>query len=167
MLCAVYKSRKKAETYLFIERREDFSRVPEALMSTFGRPELVLMTKLDPAKPLGIASTEAGDGSLAEPGLLPAGASATGKSAGAAQGTIKGRPLMQGRPVLLLLGALLSASAQAGADFDHYVTSLKQQALAAGIQPATVTATFADIRLIEAAMKHDKNQPEFKLTLDS
>ena len=55
MLCAVYKSRKKAETYLFIERREDFSRVPEALMSTFGRPELVLMTKLDPAKPLGLA----------------------------------------------------------------------------------------------------------------
>ncbi|MDX7892144.1 YcgL domain-containing protein [Aeromonas caviae] len=58
MLCAVYKSRKKAETYLFIERREDFSRVPEVLMSTFGRPELVLMTKLDPAKPLGLASTE-------------------------------------------------------------------------------------------------------------
>ena len=55
MLCAVYKSRKKVETYLFIERREDFSRVPEALMSTFGRPELVLMTKLDPAKPLGLA----------------------------------------------------------------------------------------------------------------
>ncbi|SIP93358.1 YcgL domain-containing protein [Aeromonas hydrophila] len=25
-------------------------------MSAFGRPELVLMTKLDPAKPLGIAS---------------------------------------------------------------------------------------------------------------
>lgn len=74
---------------------------------------------------------------------------------------------MQGRPVLLLLGALLSASAQAGADFDHYVTSLKQQALAAGIQPATVTAAFVDIRLIEAAIKHDKNQPEFKLTLDS
>ncbi|WP_438834455.1 YcgL domain-containing protein [Aeromonas oralensis] len=57
MLCAVYKSRKKAETYLFVERREDFSRVPEVLMSAFGRPELVLMTKLDPAKPLGIAST--------------------------------------------------------------------------------------------------------------
>lgn len=56
MLCAVYKSRKKAETYLFVERREDFSRVPEALMTTFGRPELVLMTKLDPAKPLGLAN---------------------------------------------------------------------------------------------------------------
>ncbi|WP_279605597.1 YcgL domain-containing protein [Aeromonas caviae] len=32
--------------------------VHEVLMSTFGRPELVLMTKLDPAKPLGLASTE-------------------------------------------------------------------------------------------------------------
>ncbi|PJG58501.1 YcgL domain-containing protein [Aeromonas cavernicola] len=55
MLCAVYKSRKKAETYLFVERREDFSRVPEILMTTFGRPELVLMTKLDLTKPLGLA----------------------------------------------------------------------------------------------------------------
>ncbi|MGL6337333.1 YcgL domain-containing protein [Aeromonas jandaei] len=55
MLCAVYKSRKKAETYLFVERREDFSRVPAPLMAVFGRPELVLMTKLDPAKPLGLA----------------------------------------------------------------------------------------------------------------
>lgn len=55
MLCAVYKSRKKAETYLFVEKREDFSRVPAPLMAVFGRPELVLMTKLDPAKPLGLA----------------------------------------------------------------------------------------------------------------
>ena len=67
MLCAVYKSRKKAETYLFIERREDFSRVPEALMSTFGRPELVLMTKLDPAKPLGLASTSGESTAWASP----------------------------------------------------------------------------------------------------
>lgn len=74
---------------------------------------------------------------------------------------------MQGRLALLLLSALLSAPLEASVDFDHYVTSLKQQALAAGIQPATVTAAFADIRLIEAAIKHDKNQPEFKLTLDS
>ncbi|WP_429146090.1 lytic murein transglycosylase, partial [Aeromonas rivipollensis] len=71
---------------------------------------------------------------------------------------------MQGRLALLLLSALLSAPLEASVDFDHYVTSLKQQALAAGIQPATVTAAFADIRLIEAAIKHDKNQPEFKLT---
>ncbi|MFM4940623.1 YcgL domain-containing protein [Aeromonas enteropelogenes] len=69
MLCAVYKSRKKAETYLFVERREDFSRVPEALMTTFGRPELVLMTKLDPAKPLGLANVSKVMAALATQGF--------------------------------------------------------------------------------------------------
>ena len=56
MLCAVYKSRKKADTYLFVEKRDDFSRVPAPLMQTFGTPQLVLRTKLTPGKPLGIAS---------------------------------------------------------------------------------------------------------------
>ncbi|WP_259268681.1 YcgL domain-containing protein [Aeromonas sp. BIGb0405] len=56
MLCAVYKSRKKADTYLFVEKRDDFSRVPAPLMQTFGTPQLVLMTKLAPGKPLGMAS---------------------------------------------------------------------------------------------------------------
>ncbi len=55
MLCAVYKSRKKADTYLFIERRDDFSRVPEILLTTFGPPQLVMVTKLNPAKPLGMS----------------------------------------------------------------------------------------------------------------
>ncbi|MEW7867088.1 YcgL domain-containing protein [Aeromonas diversa] len=58
MLCAVYKSRKKADTYLFIERRDDFSRVPDALRQTFGPGQLVMVTKLDPAKPLGISDVE-------------------------------------------------------------------------------------------------------------
>ncbi|WP_429081351.1 YcgL domain-containing protein [Aeromonas bivalvium] len=56
MLCAVYKSRKKADTYLFVEKRDDFSRVPSPLMQTFGTPQLVLMTRLTPDKPLGMAS---------------------------------------------------------------------------------------------------------------
>lgn len=55
MLCAVYKSRKKADTYLFIERRDDFSRVPEILLTTFGPPLLVMVTKLNPARPLGMS----------------------------------------------------------------------------------------------------------------
>ncbi|WP_348686164.1 lytic murein transglycosylase [Aeromonas bestiarum] len=74
---------------------------------------------------------------------------------------------MKGRLALLLLSGLLSAPLQASPDFDTYVTGLKQQALAAGIKPETVAAAFADIRVIEPAIKHDKNQPEFKLTLDS
>ncbi|MGL5031662.1 MAG: YcgL domain-containing protein [Aeromonas sp.] len=55
MLCAVYKSHKKAQTYLFVEKRDDFSRVPAPLLVAFGRPALVLMTKLNPLKPLAMA----------------------------------------------------------------------------------------------------------------
>lgn len=43
-LCNIYKSRRKEETYLYVSLKDDLSRVPEALLETFGRPELV--TKL-------------------------------------------------------------------------------------------------------------------------
>ena len=74
---------------------------------------------------------------------------------------------MPGRSALLLLGVLLGSPVLAGVDFDHYVAGLREEALAAGIPSATVTAAFADVRLVEAAIRHDKNQPEFKLTLDT
>lgn len=74
---------------------------------------------------------------------------------------------MRGRLALLLLGGLLSAPLQASPDFARYVEGLKLEAMAAGIPAATVQAAFADVRLIEAAIRHDKNQPEFKLTLDT
>ncbi|HDX8403186.1 lytic transglycosylase domain-containing protein [Aeromonas dhakensis] len=72
---------------------------------------------------------------------------------------------MKRRLALLLMGGLSSHPLQASPDFDHYVTGLKQEALAAGIQPVTIAAAFADIHLIEVAIRHDKNQPEFKQTL--
>ncbi|MEB6606045.1 lytic transglycosylase domain-containing protein [Aeromonas sanarellii] len=74
---------------------------------------------------------------------------------------------MRGLLALLLLGGLLSAPLQASPDFARYVEGLKQEAVAVGIPAATVQAAFADVRLIEAAIRHDKNQPEFKLTLDT
>lgn len=46
MLCAVYKSPKKAETFLYIEKKDDFSPVPAALMEAFGRPQLVMLVPL-------------------------------------------------------------------------------------------------------------------------
>ncbi|WP_298722731.1 YcgL domain-containing protein [uncultured Oceanisphaera sp.] len=46
MLCVVYKSPKKAETYLFVERRDDFSRVPSPLLDTFGSPRLAMIINL-------------------------------------------------------------------------------------------------------------------------
>ena len=52
MWCAVYKSEKKAETYLYIERRDDFSRVPDALLSVFGEPKFVMLVELHEGRQL-------------------------------------------------------------------------------------------------------------------
>jgi hypothetical protein len=46
MLCAVYKSSKKAETYLYVPGRDDFSKVPKMLMSTFGPPVFLMIMPL-------------------------------------------------------------------------------------------------------------------------
>lgn len=52
MLCAIYKSIKKNETYLYVPKRDDFSRVPEPLMQMFGTPSLVMLFDLNGNKPL-------------------------------------------------------------------------------------------------------------------
>ncbi|WP_318481033.1 YcgL domain-containing protein [Photobacterium leiognathi] len=57
MLCAIYKSLKKDNTYLYINKKDDFSNVPEALMTTFGKPQFVMVLKLDGRK-LALADVE-------------------------------------------------------------------------------------------------------------
>ena len=46
MLCAIYKSSKKQETYLYLPGRDDFSKVPEALLKTFGTPIFLMIMPL-------------------------------------------------------------------------------------------------------------------------
>lgn len=46
MLVAVYKSSKKADTYLYLPKRDDFSFVPKALMDTFGVATFVMLLPL-------------------------------------------------------------------------------------------------------------------------
>jgi hypothetical protein len=46
MLCAVYKSSKKQETYLYVPGRDDFAKVPEALLKTFGKPVFMMIMPL-------------------------------------------------------------------------------------------------------------------------
>lgn len=55
MLCAVYKSPKKAHTYLFVKKRDDFSAVPEALKAMFGTPTLVTVVNLATKTKLALA----------------------------------------------------------------------------------------------------------------
>lgn len=46
MFCAIYKSSRKAQTYLYVRGKDQFDDVPEALLSTFGRLELVMVINL-------------------------------------------------------------------------------------------------------------------------
>jgi len=47
MLVSIYRSSKKDEMYLYIERKDDFSRVPEDLLKAFGRPEFAMQINLE------------------------------------------------------------------------------------------------------------------------
>jgi len=46
MQCVVYKSERKADTYLYIEQAGNFERVPEALMDKLGSLKLILQLEL-------------------------------------------------------------------------------------------------------------------------
>jgi len=69
MLCAVYKSPKKAFTYLFVKNRDDFSAVPEGLLPTFGKPELVTIVNLSSKDKLAFADIEKVKENLTECGF--------------------------------------------------------------------------------------------------
>lgn len=69
MLSAVYKSPKKADTYLFVEKRDNFERVPEALLEMFGQPELVMVFNLAGRERLGVADINKVQAGLTEQGF--------------------------------------------------------------------------------------------------
>lgn len=46
MQCAIYKGTKKIDHYLYVEKENDFSRVPQALMDILGQLELVIGLEL-------------------------------------------------------------------------------------------------------------------------
>lgn len=58
MLCAVYRSPKKAFMYLFVKQRDDFSDIPEGLLKKFGTPQLVTIVNLATKDKLAYADLE-------------------------------------------------------------------------------------------------------------
>ena len=56
--CAVYKSRRRANTYLYIEVENDFRRVPQTLLHMLGTLELVLTLELDARRTLAQADPQ-------------------------------------------------------------------------------------------------------------
>ena len=67
MLTAVYKSKKKADTFLFVEKRDDFSKVPEPLLALFGQPIYVMIINLAKRDHLGGADLDTVKAALADP----------------------------------------------------------------------------------------------------
>lgn len=52
MQCAIYKSRKKQDTYLYLAARDDFSHVPESLLKLIGQTVHVMDLELSPERKL-------------------------------------------------------------------------------------------------------------------
>lgn len=50
--CAIYRSAKKADSYLYVERESDFARVPRALLDMLGPLTLVMSLELHPQRKL-------------------------------------------------------------------------------------------------------------------
>ena len=52
MFCVISRSTKREQTYLYVEKKDDFSRVPDELMYSFGTPKLAMILPLDGRKKL-------------------------------------------------------------------------------------------------------------------
>ena len=58
MLCAVYKSIRKTQTYIFVAKRDDFSQVPTPLLEQFGPPELISILNITNETKMAMAKAE-------------------------------------------------------------------------------------------------------------
>ncbi|WP_111412433.1 YcgL domain-containing protein [Billgrantia lactosivorans] len=52
LLCEIYKSSRKEEMYLYVDKRQGLAEVPEALLERFGKPVAAMTLILTPDKPL-------------------------------------------------------------------------------------------------------------------
>lgn len=57
-ICSVYLSPKKDEMYLYVDKRDQLSKVPEALLEMFGTPKHVMDIPLKAERKLARVETE-------------------------------------------------------------------------------------------------------------
>ncbi|MFI8416908.1 YcgL domain-containing protein [Serratia sp. NPDC078593] len=69
MLCVIYRSSKRDQTYLYVEKKDDFSRVPEDLLKSFGTPQFAMMLDLEGRKRLANADIEKVKAALQQEGF--------------------------------------------------------------------------------------------------
>ena len=67
-LCTIYRSPKKEGMYLYVDKQDDLSRVPESLLQRFGKPELAMTLALSTDRKLARADVGKVLASIAEQG---------------------------------------------------------------------------------------------------
>ena len=68
-LCTVYRCSKKLDTYLYVEKTNDFTKVPEPLRKLLGTLSLVMTFDLDRREHLGGADLKKVKSELTEKGF--------------------------------------------------------------------------------------------------
>lgn len=48
MICSIYKSPKREEMYLYVERKSGLEKLPQSLLIVFGEPRFVMTLTLSP-----------------------------------------------------------------------------------------------------------------------
>lgn len=57
LLCEIYRSPRKQETYLYVDRTRGLEDVPADLLHQFGEPETIMVIALTPQRQLARANT--------------------------------------------------------------------------------------------------------------
>jgi len=70
MKCFVYKSNKKADSYIYIKQKDNFGEIPEQLLQLFGKPEFALEFELTEDRNLALADARQVIQSLSEHGYF-------------------------------------------------------------------------------------------------
>lgn len=68
VICQIYRSTRDSGMYLYCKKEDGLSKVPEALMQRFGRPEPAMVLALDEQRQLAHADIQKVLQALAEPG---------------------------------------------------------------------------------------------------
>ena len=58
LICDIYKSPREEEMFLYVNKTEALTRVPEALLEKFGKPRHVMTLLLEPGKKLARVEVE-------------------------------------------------------------------------------------------------------------
>ena len=68
LVCHIYRSSRKADTYFYVVKKDDFSEIPEQLMTVFGEPEFSFSFNLSAQRTLAKEDTAKVQAALIEKG---------------------------------------------------------------------------------------------------